>query len=172
MAGPRRRRGPLPEPPPLGAIVVDGANVIASSRFRPIERLDLATAWCRAFRPDLPVTVFVDHATAMRCQRPAQATLRARCEDVSPDRPRYVVTPRGESADEYVLRFAREHGALVLSNDRYFDHEELRRNAITLQFRLRGDAFEAYDEATWFRSPGVALRVALSAWQRPGPPAE
>ncbi|CAN0513892.1 unnamed protein product, partial [Discosporangium mesarthrocarpum] len=71
MAGPKRR-GPRPVPPAIQAIVIDGANVIASSRYRPLERLDLAEQWCREFRPDLPVTVFVDYATAMRCQTPAR----------------------------------------------------------------------------------------------------
>jgi hypothetical protein len=160
----------LPLPPPLGAIAVDGANVIASSRFRPLERLALVEAWCGDWRPDLPVTVFVDHATALRCQRPVQATLRARCEDVTPGRPRYVVTPPGDGADAWLLEHAREHAALVISNDRYFDHEELRRNAITVQFRLAGDELSVFDEATWFRSPGVALRVAMDELRALGRP--
>lgn len=164
MAGPRKPTPP-PAPPPLGAIVVDGANVIASSRFRPLERLDLVERWCAAWRPDLPVTVFVDHGTAMRCQRPVQATLRARCEDVSPGRPRYVVPPRGEPADGFVLRHALEHRGLVLSNDRFWEHEDLRIGTITLQFRLRGDVFEPFAEATWFRPPNGAVRVPLEVLQ-------
>ncbi|MEO6593429.1 MAG: hypothetical protein ABIP94_01600, partial [Planctomycetota bacterium] len=83
MAGPKRR-GPLPVPPPLHGIVVDGSNVIASSRARPIERLDLVLGWCREWRPDLLVQVFLDFATYARCPLPAQRTLRARCEDVTP----------------------------------------------------------------------------------------
>ncbi len=165
MAGPRKHRGPPPLPPPLGGIVIDGANVIASSRMRPIERLDLVTAWCQAWRPDLPIVVFVDHATAVRCKPAAQDVLRARCVDVSPARPRYVVTPRDESADGYLLAHARAHGALVVSNDRYFDFDELRRNAITVQFTLKGDELQVYDEATWFRSPGSAERVAMALLQ-------
>ena len=51
MAGPRKPRGPLPMPAPLGGIVVDGANVIASSRFRPLERLDLVKLGQLSFRP-------------------------------------------------------------------------------------------------------------------------
>ncbi|HEX5050159.1 MAG TPA: hypothetical protein VFZ65_00175 [Planctomycetota bacterium] len=160
MAGPRRR-GPLPVPPPLGGIVVDGSNVIASSRARPIERLDLVSAWCRDWRPDLAVWVFLDHSTYARCPLPAQRTLRARCEDVTPGRARCVVCPRHESADVFVLQHARAHLALVVSNDRYFDHEELRRNAITVQFTLAGDRLEVHDEATWFRSPGAAQRVPM-----------
>ena len=78
MAGPKPR-SPAPDPPKLSGVVIDGANVIASSRFRPIQRLDLVEAWCQAWRADLPVQVFVDYTTAMRCQRPDQATLRARC---------------------------------------------------------------------------------------------
>lgn len=162
MAGPRKHRGPPPLPPPLGGIVLDGANVIASSKLRPIERLDLVTAWFHAWRPDLPIVVFVDHATAMRCKPPAQEVLRARCADVTPGRARYVVAPRGEPADGFVLAHAREHGALVVSNDRYFDFEELRQNAITVQFTLKGDDLLVYDEATWFRSPGSAERIAMA----------
>ena len=64
-----------------------------------------------------------------------------------------------------MLTHAREQGALVVSNDRYFDHDELRKNAITVQFRLKGDRFEPYREATWFRSPGVALRVEMAVLQ-------
>ena len=161
MAGPRRRP-PDPLPGPLGGIVIDGANVIASSRRRPIERLDLAERWCREFRPDLPVHVFIDHSTAMVCPRPAQATLRARCEDVTPGRARYVVTPQGESADAYLLAHAREHGGLVLSNDRFWDFEDLREHTIVVQFRLVGDDLRVCDEATWFR-PGAAVRVPMQA---------
>ncbi|HEB54436.1 MAG TPA: hypothetical protein ENI87_14385 [bacterium] len=146
-------------PPPLRAIVLDGANVIASSRFRPIERLDLVEVWCRVWRPDWPITVFVDHATAMRCRPAAQATLRARCADVTPGRTRYVVCPRGESADAHVLQFARERAALVISNDRFWDHQELRVGATILQFKLKGDEFTPFAEATWFRPPNGAVRV-------------
>ena len=147
----------------MRGIVIDGANVIASSRFRPIQRLDLVEQWCREWREDLPVQVFLDHATALRCQRPDQATLRARCGDVTPGRPRYVVCPRGESADGYVLEYAREHGALVISNDRFWDFEDLRVGTITLQFRLKGDEFAPYEEATWFRPPDGAVRVPVAA---------
>ena len=158
-----RTRPPLPTPPPLGAIVVDGSNVIASSRLHPIERLDHALAWCRAFRPDLPVMVFVDLTTVRRCRPDAQAVLRARCEDVTPDRPRYAVVPFTALPDAEILRYAREHQGLVLSNDRFFDHDELRRGVLTLQFRLAGDRFEVFEEATWFRPSGGAQRVDLAA---------
>lgn len=161
MAGPKKTP-PSPEPPPpLGVIVIDGANVIASSRFQPIERLDLVEAWCREWRPDLPVMVFVDYATAMRCQPPAQATLRARCADVSEGRARYAVCPRGEPADEFVLQHAREHRGLVISNDRFWEHEALRIGTITVQFRLQQAQFEPSDEATWFRPPNGAVRVPM-----------
>ena len=162
MAGPKRR-SPDPTPPPLGGVVIDGANVIASSRFRAIQRLDLAEAWCREWRAVLPVQVFVDHATAMRCQRPDQATLRARCADVTPGRARYVVCPQGESADGYVLTYAREHGALVLSNDRFWDFEDLRVGTVLLQFKLKGDVFTPDQQATWFRPPDNAVRVPLQS---------
>ncbi len=150
--------------------MVDGANVIATSKVRPIERLDLVTAWGQAWRPDLPIVVFVDRATAVRCKPPAQAVLRARCEDVTPTRPRYVVTPIDEPADPYLLQAARDRNALVVSNDRYFDCEELRQNVVTVQFTLVGDQLQLYDEATWFRSPGCAERVPLAVLQQLGRP--
>jgi hypothetical protein len=138
----RRHQGPPPLPPPLGGIVLDGSNVIASGGRRAIERLDLALAWCAGWRPDLPVMVFVDRSTARRCV-PAQ---------------------------EEVLRWAGEHHALVVSNDRYFDFEELRRNVVTVQFTLAGDTFTVYDEATWFRSPGSAERVPMATLRSLGAP--
>lgn len=165
MAGPRKRRPPLPTPPPLGGIVVDGSNVIASSRLRPIERLDLAVAWLQAWRPDLPVVVFVDRGTAVRCRPEAQDVLRARCEDVTPGRARYAVVPRDEQADAVLLQHARDHRALVVSNDRFFDHEDLREDVITVQFTLAGDRFEVPAEATWFRPGGGAQRVPMSELQ-------
>lgn len=162
MAGPRRRPTPLQHPPPLGAIVVDGSNVIASSRLRPIERLDRVLAWCREWRADLPVMVFVDLTTARRCRPEAQAVLRARCEDVTPGRPRYAVVPYSALPDVEILTFARERHGLVVSNDRFAEHGELRRGVLTVQFALAGDEFEPSAEATWFRPDGGAQRIAIS----------
>ncbi|MBL8728399.1 MAG: hypothetical protein JNM25_08220 [Planctomycetes bacterium] len=163
MAGPRRRRTPLPTPPPLGGIVVDGSNVIASSKQRPIERLDLVLAWFTQWRPDLPIMVFLDYTTAVRCRPDAQDVLRARCADVTPGRPRYAVVPLEALPDEVLLQHARDHHALVVSNDRFFDHEELRRGVITVQFTLTGDQLEVLAEATWFRPSGGAQRVSMAA---------
>ena len=164
MAGPRRR-GPPPLPPPLGGIVVDGSNVIASSRAFPLERLDLVTGWLHAWRPDLPITVFLDWSTAVRCRPPVQAVLRARCEDVSPLRPRYVVCPRHEPADEFLLAHAQQQAALVVSNDRFFDHDELRKNLVLVQFDLSNTTLRVHDDAVWFRSPGTAEWVAMTTLQ-------
>lgn len=169
MAGPKRDP-PALLPPPLGGLVIDGSNVIASSKHRPIERLDLVTAWCASWRGDLPVMVFVDAATARRCRPEAQDVLRARTVDVTPGRARYAVCPREEFADEHVLRWAREHHALVISNDRYFDWEDLRANVTTVQFALADGALRMFDEATWFRTPGTAVRVPMDVLRdlRPG----
>lgn len=164
MAGPRRR-GPPPLPPPLGGIVVDGSNVIASSRAFPLERLDLVTSWLQAWRPDLPITVFLDWSTAVRCRPPVQAVLRARCEDVSPQRPRYVVCPRHEAADEFLLAHAQQQAALVVSNDRFFDHDELRKNLVLVQFDLSNTTLRMHADAVWFRSPGTAEWVAMATLQ-------
>ncbi len=157
-------------PPPLRGIVLDGANVIATSRAFHIERLDLVTTWCHEWRPDLPVMVFVDRATAVRCKPPAQAILRARCTDVTPGRARYVVCPLDEPADEHVLRHASANNSLVVSNDRYFDFDDLRQNVITVQFTLAGNQLQIYDEATWFRSPGSAERVPMAVLRELGRP--
>ncbi len=162
----KRPKPPLPEPPPLRGIVLDGSNVIASGSRRAIERLDAATAWAADWRPGLPTMVFVDWGTARRCRRDQQDVLRARCADVTPGRPRFAVVPQEATADAYVLAWAREHNALVVSNDRFFDHEELRLGAITLQFALRstpsGELFEPFAEATWFRPSGGAQRVPIA----------
>lgn len=166
MAGPRRRRAPLPTPPPLGGIAIDGSNVIASSKLRPIERLDLVVDWFTAWRPDLPIMVFLDHTTAVRCRPEAQDVLRARCADVTPGRARYAVVPLEHMPDVVLLQYARDHGALVVSNDRFFDHAELRENAITVQFTLAGEQLTVFDEATWFRPSGGAQRVPMAELRR------
>jgi len=166
----RRHRGPLPVPPPVRGIVLDGSNVIASGSGRATMRLDLAEQWCRTWRPDLPVQVFIDSTTARRCRPEIQDELRARCMDVTPGRARYAVCPRGESADGYVLQHARDHQSLVVSNDRYFDYEDLRANVITVQFTLAGSEFTVFEEATWFRQPGSALRVLMADLQKLGAP--
>jgi hypothetical protein len=161
MGGPRRRE-PLPLPPPRRSIVVDGSNVVASSKARPLQRLDLVAAWAAAWRPDLPVMVFLDHATAKRCRPEVQDVLRARCLDVTPGRPRYAVVPREEFADEHVLRFAQAHHGLVISNDRYADWEDLRADVVLAQFHLAGDDLQVADEAVWFKPSGGAQWVALA----------
>lgn len=171
MAGPKRR-GPLPIPPPLRGIVLDGSNIIASGSGRATFRLDLAEQWFSAWRPDLPIQVFIDSTTARRCRPEIQDELRARCLDVTPGRARYAVCPRGEPADFYVLQHAQQHRALVVSNDRFFDYEDLRANVITVQFTLAGAEFTVYEEATWFRKPGSALRVLMSDLQKLGAPAD
>jgi hypothetical protein len=157
----RRHRGPPPLPPPLGGLVVDGANVIAASRGQALARLDAVAAWCREFRPDLPVLVFVDGTTAQRCPPAVREVLALRAVDVTPGRPRYAVTPRGEPADAHLLQAAARMFALVVSNDRFFDHEDLRANLLTVQFAFDRGCLRMPEEATWFRRPGSAERVPL-----------
>lgn len=167
----RRGRPPLPLPPPLGAIAIDGGNVVANVPRNVRQRLDLAVQWFRAWRPDLPVTVFLDRTTFARCDAAAQAELMALAELAAPApgpaargdaAVRYVVCPPREEADVALLRHAAEHAALVVSNDRFFDHDALRANAITVQFTLAARTFTPFAEATWFRTPGQALRVPLA----------
>lgn len=157
-------------PDPLGGIVLDGANVIASAVPRALERLDLVCDWFRAWRPDLGIMVFLDRGTALHCRPAVQDVLRARCADTTPGRPRYAVCPEGDVADFHVLRHAQAHRALVVSNDRYFDFDELRRNVVTVQFALSGTRLHVFEEATWFRWPGTAVRVPMAALRELGRP--
>ena len=162
----KKRTEPLPDPPPIRGLVVDGSNVIASGALYTLARLDAALAWCAAWRADLPCIAFLDASTARRLRPETQDTLRARCANATPGRARHVVCPRDEPADPYLLAHAREHGALVVSNDRYFDYEELRAGVITLQFRFRDGAFEPFAEATCSVRPAARSASRCRRWPR------
>jgi hypothetical protein len=166
----RRRPLPPPAPPPVRAIVVDGSNVIASGSARARERLQLALAWCRVFCADLGVELFVDHATVGRCSGDVQDWLRAQAGAAGAS-PRVVLCPPAVAADAPLLRRAAELQALVLSNDRFFDHAALRAGVLTLQFVLARGEFAPADHATWFRARGPAVRVPLAALREGPPPA-
>jgi hypothetical protein len=154
-----RHREPWP-PPPLRGIVLDGSNVVANASVRAAERLRLATAWFRDWRPDLPQHVFFDQATFARCAPSMQRQLLAEFDQPA-RRLGWTLGPPGESADPLLLRHAAEHGALLVTNDRFWDHEQLRRGVLTLQFVLAGTGFRPYAEATWFLPSGAARRVGL-----------
>src|SRR5262245_50835156 len=94
----RRRPLPPPVPPPGRAIVVDGSNVIASGRARAQQRLQLALAWCSAWRADLGIELFVDHATVGRCSGDVQDWLRAQA-GAGGALPRLVLCPQAVAAD-------------------------------------------------------------------------
>jgi hypothetical protein len=157
----RRRRVPEPVPPRITAIVIDGANVIASGPRRAAERIGLAVAWSRRFRPGLPITVFVDHSTFARLPAAEQQRLAACCQGDAPPL-RLVVCPPGVEADVPLLQAALAGPALVVSNDRWFDHPDLRANVLTVQFTLARSTFAPQTEATWFRQPGHARTVPLA----------
>ncbi|MCA8951457.1 MAG: hypothetical protein KDE27_18260, partial [Planctomycetes bacterium] len=90
-----RRRPPLPSPPPIGAIVLDGSNVIAATggRASALARIDLALAWFGERWSGLPQMVFLDVATARRLRPELQDVVRARCADVTSGRARWAVCP-------------------------------------------------------------------------------
>ncbi len=159
MAGPRRRTQ-APTPPALGGIAIDGSNVIASGLGRAGQRLELAVAWFRAWRPDLATSVFLDDSTFLKCSGAAATRLEQLCAD-SNEQLRFVRCPLRSPADVHALEDAVSRQALLVSNDRFWDHEPLRRGAITVQFVLEANAFRPYEEATWFRPSGGAQRVAL-----------
>lgn len=164
---PARRPGPPPLPPPLRGIAIDGSNVIASSIARGDRRLELALQWCRDWRPDLPVAVFVDSATFGRCAAAVRARLQQWLDapGAVPHGASFCVGPRATSADPLVLQHAVANAALVVSNDRFADHAGLRCGVVTLQFECSGDRFAPYPEATWFTPSGGATRVGLDRLQ-------
>src|SRR5262245_13738744 len=151
-------------PPPLGGIVVDGSNVVATATVSAERRLELAVQWFRRWRPDLPVVVFLDSAAWSR-------RLRERLQQQLAGDPRgfaddavagYVWSQRGTAADPLLLQRALADRALVVSNDRFADHAELRRGVLTVQFEFAGDDFAPYEEATWFTPAGGATRVPMA----------
>ena len=75
--------------------------------------------------------------------------------------------PPRSSADPFVLQHAVSEHALIVSNDRFWDHEARRRGVLTVQFVLQGAEFRPYEEATWFDPAGGAVRIALRELQRP-----
>jgi len=158
----RRRHAAPPSPPPLGGIAIDGANVIANVRARAIERLQQAVQWFRAWRPDLPVSVFLDHSTWARCAERVQAGLDRLVAASGHTNVHHVVCPPGGPADVPLLRHAAASRSLVVSNDRFFAHADLRANAITVQFAFADGMFAPFREATWFRRPGQAAWVPMA----------
>ena len=143
-------------------MVIDGANVIADARARAVARLDAAVQWAQAWRPDLPVFVYLDHGTFARRDAATRAAIAARVAAGAAGRATWCVCPAGLPADLFVLRAAAQRCALVVANDRYAEHAALRANALTLQFTFAGGRFAPAAEATWFRAPGHARRVPLA----------
>ena len=153
-----RRRQPEPDPPPPPrAIVVDGSNVVASATTGAQRRIEDALAWARAFAPALPVTVFFDTATMRYLGGEREAALLA-CVRAAGAEAQVV-----GAADPALLAFAYEHRALALTNDRFWDYEDLRRDVVLLQFVCDQRGFRVPDEATWFTPSGGARRVRVDA---------
>ncbi|GAB4155566.1 MAG: hypothetical protein Fur0037_23970 [Planctomycetota bacterium] len=71
-----------------------------------------------------------------------------------------------DGADARILEHARGRGALILTNDRFRDRPRERQGVLTLQFSWGVEGLLPFPEATWFRSPGTALRVPLGALAR------
>lgn len=156
-----RRKKPEPDPPPPPrAIAIDGSNVTASSTAGAARRLELAMSWCRAFAPQLPVVVFFDHSTLRRLGPEMEQQLRDVALGANAD---LRVAAAGRPADPELLAHAHEARALTLTNDRFWDFEDLRRDVILLQFVCDTAGFRVPDEATWFLPSGAARRVAVAA---------
>lgn len=161
-----RRKKPEPEPPPkpLG-IVIDGSNVTASAMSGASRRLRQALTWCSSFGPSLPVLVFFDAATLRRLGPESEASLH---EVVDAAGAQMRVAAPGAPADPELLAHAHETRSLVLTNDRFWDFEDLRRDVILLQFVCDAAGFRVPDEATWFLPSGAARRVRVDALRSAG----
>jgi hypothetical protein len=155
-----RRKKPEPAPPPPPeAIVLDGSNVTASAVSGAPARLAAALSWCSDFAPRLPIAVWFDASTLRRLGAEVERRL---ADAAAPHGAEVRVAAPGTAADAAILAEARSRRALLVSNDRYWDHEDLRRDVLLLQFVCTGGSFRAYQEATWFLPSGAARRVALT----------
>lgn len=163
-----RRQLPPPVPPTIGAVVIDGSNLVADAPGWTRDRLQSAVRWFRGFCPELPITVFLDASTLRRCDAEAQAELARWAEAGIDGGGSLRLCGRHELADVLLLQLARQQRALVVSNDRFFDHEELRQNTVTVQFLWSTAGLQPFAEATWFRTKGQAVRVAMALLQRSG----
>ena len=117
-----------------------------------------ALAWAREWAPSLPVVAVFDHATLRRLGREVEDAIRAVCASAGAE---VRVTEPFVAADPGLLAFASASRSLVLSNDRFWDYEDLRRDVIVLQFQAARGEFRVLDEATWFLPSGAARRVAM-----------
>jgi hypothetical protein len=160
----RKKPEPEPPPPPLG-IAIDGSNVTASATSGAARRLRQALDWCAAFGPSLPVVVFFDAATLRRLGAEAEAALR---EVAAASGAQLRVAAPGSPADPALLVHAHEARSLVLTNDRFWDFEDLRRDVILLQFSCDAAGFRVPEEATWFLPSGAARRVGVDALRPAG----
>ena len=154
----RRRKPVPPAPPPPRGIVLDGSNVTASATSGAPTRVVQALAWAREWAPSLPVVAVFDHATLRRLGREVEDAIRAVCASAGAE---VRVTEPFVAADPGLLAFASASRSLVLSNDRFWDYEDLRRDVIVVQFQAARGEFRVLDEATWFLPSGAARRVAM-----------
>lgn len=111
-----RRRKTLPDRP---YAVIDGSNVMHWNDNRP-DLAPVAAAvdtLCKAgYRPGVIFDANAGYKLANRYQGDAQLAgfLGLPAEDV-------LVVPKGQQADPFLLDFARDTGAIVISNDRFRD---------------------------------------------------
>lgn len=154
----RKKRIELPPPPPPLGLVFDGSNVTASAISGAPRRIEQALAWARDWAPRLPVVVVFDQATLHRLGGDLEAAIRDACAAKGAE---VRVAERGVPADPGLLAYACASRSLVLTNDRYWDFEDLRRDVILVQFQAARGEFRVLDEATWFVPSGAARRVAM-----------
>ncbi|WP_240335595.1 NYN domain-containing protein [Pseudotabrizicola algicola] len=117
------RRPPVPRRPRRverrGAILVDGSNIMHWKNDEP--RLDTLKEVLRALREQgyEPGVVFDANAGYKLAGRYMDDGPLARALGLSEDQ--VLVVPKGEQADPFILRTARDLGIGVLSNDRFRD---------------------------------------------------
>ncbi len=103
-------------------ILIDGSNVLFWDKNEPKIETVVGLVWHlrdRGFRPGVIFDATVGYKLVNRYQDDAAmaALLSLPLEDV-------LVVPKGTSADDYLLKAARDIGAKIVTNDRYRDWAE------------------------------------------------
>ena len=154
------RRAPRAKPKPRDNwVVVDGSNVIhwqdQTPQLEPVRQV-LAALVGRGFTPGI---VFDANAGYKLEDRFLDDRAFARLLNLPRDR--VFVVPRGTPADHYILLAARDHGARVVTNDRYRDWAERFPEVTDPGFLIRGGS---RDGAAWLEPATPApVRAAVPA---------
>ena len=114
-------------------IVVDGQNVASYREGRPLYRNLFLIYKSLKIKGYLPKIV-ISAAMKYRIDNPVKLHLML-------DKGIAIESPAGENDDLTVLELAQKHGAKIVSNDSYIDHQEIFQDISnkTIKFNIDGD---------------------------------